>query len=136
MTTTNSTPEDKSILVVEDDETTQSLLRIWLSRAGYECTILSNAHQVLAHLAGCAYPDLILMDIRIPGGVNGIDLTRQIKNHTATRAIPIVILTVDGYEKKKAMEAGASGYLLKPISKLTLLSEVRKNLRFNLVENS
>jgi CheY-like chemotaxis protein len=74
-------------------------------------------------------PDLILMDIQLPG-MDGLELTRRLKENPDTRRIPVLALTSYAMkgDRELAMAAGCAGYITKPIDKTTLLREVAKTL--------
>jgi CheY-like chemotaxis protein len=74
-------------------------------------------------------PDLILMDVQLPG-VDGLSLTRRLKEDERTAAIPVVALTALAMmgDKERTLEAGCAGYISKPINTRTFAAEVRKYL--------
>jgi DNA-binding response OmpR family regulator len=71
-------------------------------------------------------PDFIFLDIRLPG-MSGIELLRQLKNHAATRAIPTLMLTTSerGEEIRASYDAGACGYIVKPVDVTVLADKIR-----------
>ncbi|PYO26555.1 MAG: response regulator, partial [Candidatus Rokuibacteriota bacterium] len=74
-------------------------------------------------------PDLILMDIQLPG-IDGYEATRRVKANPALRAIPVIVVTsyaLSG-DEQKALAAGADGYVSKPFSPRALLAKVREFL--------
>ncbi|HEY3194063.1 MAG TPA: response regulator [Candidatus Dormibacteraeota bacterium] len=116
------------ILVVEDNEANQMLASSVLEREGYEVQLAGTCDEALDRLNAQA-PDLILMDIQLPGR-DGLDLTRQLKADPATASIPIVALTALAMlgDRDRTMEAGCAGYISKPINTRTFAAEVRKFL--------
>ena len=119
----------RRILVVEDQEDNRRILRDLLTSAGYEMTEAVNGEEGIA-LAETSRPDLILMDIQLPG-LDGYEATRRIKANLALRAIPIIAVTsyaLSGYEVK-AREAGCDDYVTKPFSPRALLAKIREQLK-------
>lgn len=104
-----------SVLVVDDNETNLKLACAVLAAEGYDVRTAADAEEALLAIAA-ARPDLILMDIQLPG-MSGLDLTRRLKSAPATR--DILVLGVSAYAMKgdeaKALEAGCDGYVTKPI---------------------
>jgi two-component system cell cycle response regulator DivK len=104
-----------SILIVDDNATNLKLARILLQGAGYEVRTAADAEDALRLLATFR-PRLILMDIQLPG-MDGLELTRQLKADLATRDIVILALTAYAMkgDEEKARAAGCDGYITKPI---------------------
>jgi CheY-like chemotaxis protein len=103
------------ILIVDDHPTNTKLLAFLLSSKGYEVRTAASADEALAALADWK-PRLILMDIQLPG-MDGLTLTRQLKADPATSDIPIIAATAYAMkgDEERALEAGCSGYITKPI---------------------
>jgi CheY-like chemotaxis protein len=103
------------ILVVEDNETNLMIFRDILTAAGHEVLEAASAEDAFA-IAREKLPDLILMDIQLPG-MDGLDAVRGLKGDEATSSIPIVALTAHAMSphRDRAMEAGCCGYITKPI---------------------
>ena len=104
-----------TILVVEDHPRNRKLVCDLLGFEGHQVLQAVDAEQARALLAD-NLPDLILMDIDLPG-MDGLDLTRLLKADARTRAIPIVALTAFAMadDERRALEAGCDGYLTKPL---------------------
>jgi two-component system cell cycle response regulator DivK len=118
----------KRILVVEDHEDNRRILRDLLTSAGYE-TIEAVTGEDGVALADTHRPDLILMDIQLPG-LDGYEATRRIKANPALRHIPVIAVTsyaLSG-DDVKAREAGCDAYVTKPFSPRALLAKVREYL--------
>ena len=116
----------KRILVVEDQEDNQRILRDLLTNAGYEIIEAENGEEALA-VAARERPDLILMDIQLPL-LDGYEVTRRIKADPALRAIPIIAITsyaLSG-DESKARAAGCDAYVTKPYSPRALLAKIRE----------
>jgi CheY-like chemotaxis protein len=113
------------ILVVEDNETNQILVQTVLEMGGWRVVLAGSAGE--AHEALRVHsPDLILMDIQLPGQ-DGLSLTRELKADPATAGIPIVALTAHAMtgDRELALEAGCTGYIPKPIDTRTFSGQVR-----------
>ena len=103
------------ILVVEDNAVNLELVVALLEQEGCEVLVAETADAAL-HLARAAHPDLVLMDVRLPG-MTGYEATRRLKADPATAAIPIVALTAQAMrgDETRAAEAGCAAYLTKPL---------------------
>ena len=115
----------KRILVIEDHEDNRRILRDLLTSAGYEPIEAVTGEEGVT-LAETHRPDLILMDIQLPG-LDGYEATRRIKANPALRGIPIIAITsyaLSG-DDVKAMEAGCDDYVTKPFSPRALLAKIR-----------
>ena len=118
----------KLILVVEDQEDNRRIMRDLLSSAGYEVIeAVTGEDGVTA--AEMHRPDLILMDIQLPG-LDGYEATRQIKANPDLHHIPIIVVTsyaLSG-DDVKAFEAGCNAYVSKPFSPREFLAKIREYL--------
>jgi len=118
----------KVILVVEDQEDNRRILRDLLTSGGYEVIeTLTGEDGVSA--AETHRPDLILMDIQLPG-LDGYEATRRIKAIPDLRRTPIIVVTsyaLSG-DDAKAFEAGCDAYVSKPFSPRELLAKIREYL--------
>jgi len=119
----------KTILLVEDDEQIQELLRFNLDKNGYCVAIAGDAYKAI-DLAAQKRPDLILLDIMLPG-MDGFDLCRMLRANEETKEIPIIMLTAKGDELDVVLglELGANDYVTKPFSIRELLSRIKNQLR-------
>jgi len=116
----------KRILVIEDHEDNRRILRDLLSSAGFDLIEAMTGDEGVA-MAQEHRPDLILMDIQLPG-LDGYQATRRIKADPALRQIPVIAVTsfaLSG-DDVKAYEAGCDGYVTKPYSPRQLLAKVRE----------
>lgn len=117
------------ILVVEDMATNRELISRILEVHGFEYIHAEDGRQAV-EAAGTEKPDLILMDMGLPV-VDGWSATRQLKQSDATRAIPVIALTAHTTDSDidKALEAGCSDYVTKPISDFnSLIGKINKLL--------
>lgn len=120
--------EDKTILVVEDDMLNLKLLKVWLQLKNYAVLEAETAEAGI-QIARKHKPDLILMDIQLPG-MDGIVATQQILNHNDLKNTPILAVSSYGMkeDKEKALAAGIKEYITKPIDKKILLNAIKKYL--------
>jgi two-component system cell cycle response regulator DivK len=118
----------KRILVIEDQEDNRRIVRDLLTSVGYE-TIEAVTGEDGVTAATTHVPDLILMDIQLPG-LDGYEATRRIKANLALQHIPIIAVTsyaLSG-DDIKAYEAGCNAYVSKPFSPRALLAKIREFL--------
>jgi CheY-like chemotaxis protein len=108
------------ILIVDDNPVNTRLVSYVLTAGGFGVRSAEDASAALAVLASCT-PDLILMDLRLPG-IDGLELTRRLKADPRTREIPVVALTAHAMagDEARARSAGCQGYITKPIDTRTL----------------
>src|SRR5687767_10380688 len=114
----------KNILLVEDNEVNRRLAGFLLRSQGYqvrEATTAAAAFEILK----TAQFDPIVMDIHLPG-MDGLDATRKLRAEPATAEIPVIAVTSYAMagDRDKALAAGCSGYVTKPIDKNTFIQEV------------
>lgn len=116
------------ILVVEDNETNQMLVRAVLEKDGYRVALAGSADEAWEEVRQDA-PGLILMDVQLPGQ-DGLSLTRELKADPITAGIPVVALTAHAMngDRELALEAGCAGYIAKPIDTRTFAGQVRQFL--------
>jgi two-component system, cell cycle response regulator DivK len=116
------------ILIVDDNLQNLKLARVILATEGYNVRTAADAEEALARLRK-SRPLVILMDLQLPG-MDGLQLTRQLKGDPATRGIRIIALTAYAMkgDEEKAFAAGCDGYLSKPIDAERLLEIVRSHL--------
>ena len=112
------------ILIVEDNPTNMALAVFLLGSAHYTVLQAVNAEAGLT-LARSELPDLILMDIQLPG-MDGLQATAQLKSDATTRAIPVIALTALAMkgDEERIRAAGCDGYIAKPLAYKEFLSTV------------
>ena len=118
----------KRILIIEDQEDNRTILRDLLTAAGYELIEAVDGEEGVK-LAQQEKPDLILMDIQLPG-IDGYEATRRIRAVPALAAVPIIAVTsyaLSG-DEAKTRAAGCDGYVAKPFSPRQLLAKIREFL--------
>jgi CheY-like chemotaxis protein len=103
------------ILVIEDNPANLKLATLMLNKAGHTVTSAQTAEDGLA-LVRTDPPDLILMDIQLPG-ISGLDATRLLKQNPATRPIPVIAVTALAMkgDEERMRAVGCDGYLTKPL---------------------
>jgi CheY-like chemotaxis protein len=113
------------ILLVEDNEMNRDMLSRRLIKKGYELVMALDGEQAIA-LAGSEAPDLILMDISLPG-VDGWEATRRLKAMPDTQSIPIIALTAHAMagDREKCLDAGCDDYDTKPVEFPRLLGKIQ-----------
>ena len=119
----------EKILVVDDEEDILELLRYNLLREGYNVSCAASGEEAL-RLAQSEIPDLLVQDLMLPG-IDGLEVTKILKNDSRTRDIPIVMLTAKGEEADivTSLVLGADDYITKPFSPRVLVARVRAVLR-------
>jgi two-component system cell cycle response regulator DivK len=112
------------ILLVEDNEMNRDMLCRRLQRRGYEVLIALDGAEGVAE-AQTEVPDLILMDMSLPG-LDGWEATRRLKGAPETRSIPIIALTAHTMsgDRDKAIEAGCDDFDTKPVEFNRLLTKI------------
>ena len=113
------------ILLVEDNEMNRDMLSRRLLKQGFEMVLAVDGEQAVA-LARSEAPDLILMDISLPG-LDGWEATRLLKTMPETRSIPIIALTAHAMagDREKSLAAGCNDYDTKPIDFRRLLEKIQ-----------
>jgi two-component system cell cycle response regulator DivK len=116
------------ILVVEDNERNLKLLRDVLEYAGYEVRGARTAEDGIT-LAVSEPPDLVLMDLQLPG-IDGIEALHRLRESPGTADIPVVAVTAQAMkqDRERALRAGFDGYVEKPISVRAFTDQVRRFL--------
>ncbi len=118
----------KRILVVEDNEANMYLIGFILRRSGHE-VIETRTGEDGVELALKEKPDLVIMDLQLPG-IDGLEATKRIRESEADGELPIVALTSYAMagDKEKALKAGCTGYIEKPINPETFMAEIEEYL--------
>jgi two-component system response regulator MtrA len=117
--------DPRTVLVADDDEDILQLVSFRLERAGYNVVTAADGQQAIA-AAREHKPDLAVLDVMMPG-LNGYEVTRQLRADAATADIPVILLTarVQEADVSRGFEAGADDYLRKPFSPQELRSRVQ-----------
>ena len=117
-----------TILVVDDDPITQGVLQHYLGRSGYRLLSARNGREAI-ELAKRELLDMIILDVMMPD-MGGLTALRQLKEIEATKAIPVIILTVQAgpVAQLEAESSGAALFMTKPFSPAQLLAEIKRLL--------
>lgn len=116
------------VLIIEDEPQNQYLISFILRKAGYEVTEAASGEDGVK-LVNQKTPDLILMDIKLPG-IDGYEATERIRSTKAGMRVPIIALTSYAMkgDRERAFAAGCNGYIEKPIDPATIVDEIGKHL--------
>ncbi|MCF8112904.1 MAG: response regulator transcription factor [Desulfotignum sp.] len=119
----------ETILIVDDEEDIVELIRYNLKSEGYTILTAGTGEQAIK-IARQSRPDLIVLDLMLPG-IDGLEVTRHLKNNDPTAQIPIVMVTAKGEESDvvTGLELGANDYISKPFSPRELQARIRAILR-------
>lgn len=117
--------QPNSILVIEDEQILVKLLEVVLEAEGYQVRTAMNREQISAALSRQPLPDLVLLDLMLPG-VDGFEVLLKIRQHPALRHLPVVIITAKTTRDAvlKGLASGADGYLTKPFDIPVLVKAV------------
>jgi twitching motility two-component system response regulator PilH len=115
----------KKIMVVDDSPTERAYLDSLLKKKGYEVLLVESGEAAIER-AKADKPDLILMDVVMPG-LNGFQATRAITRDESTKHIPVIICTTKDQETDKiwGLRQGAKDYVTKPINETDLIEKIK-----------
>lgn len=116
------------VLIVEDDSDSQYIYRIFLDHHGFR-VLSAGTSQEGVRLAREGDPDVILMDVSIPG-MDGWTTTRMLKREPATSSIPVIVITAHAFpeDRERARDAGCDGFLSKPCELARIKEEILRVL--------
>lgn len=116
---------NKRVLIVDDNSEMRALIRMTLELDDYELFEAEDGDQALK-IIPVVKPNVIILDIMMPGQFNGIDVCRKIKSNVLNSEIKVILLSAMGQkiDLDIGFEAGADLYIVKPFSPLDLLSKV------------
>jgi DNA-binding response OmpR family regulator len=117
-----------TILLVEDEAAIAAFVQTALEREGFAVEVVEDSRQALARV-NQALPDLIILDLMLPGGVDGLEVCRAVRRMPAY--VPIIMLTArnEDTDKVVGLELGADDYITKPFNTRELIARVRAVLR-------
>ena len=123
---------DPHLLIVDDDERIRDLLKKFLIRAGFLVTAARDAAHARRVLSGLDF-DLIVLDVMMPGELDGLGLCRMIRDDESLKHIKIIMLSAKGQQKdvQMGLEAGADDYVVKPFSPSELMQKLDIKLDFD-----
>ena len=116
----------KTIMVVDDNDEVRRLVKKVLRRSGFDVVEAVDGESTLKILDEGLVPDLILMDIRLPGKYNGLETTSRLKDNSRMQRVPVVALSASvlDRDRQQALASGCSGFIAKPIDIATLPLQV------------
>ncbi len=117
----------KKILIVDDQKEVRELVEITLRADGYKIFQAKNGRDAIETVKAHK-PDLVIMDIMMPGELDGLEATRILKRNPDNHSIKIIMLTAKGQstDLEEGFAAGADGYFTKPFSPLDLIKKVEE----------
>lgn len=120
---------DNRVLIVEDNEVNRIMIKELLRDLNIESDMSESGQDALTKLERIQ-PDLILMDMHMPG-MDGLEATQNIKNNDRFSSIPVIMMTADAmsHQKEKALSGGADGYLTKPVNMTDLIDVLEQYLK-------
>jgi CheY-like chemotaxis protein len=115
------------ILVVEDQDSIRRMIEALVGARGYAVTAVATGARAI-DVATENPPDLVLLDLMLPGQFDGFAVCRRLRSEAVTAQIPIVIISAldDDQSRARATDAGASAYYTKPFSPIALLKEIER----------
>jgi two-component system, OmpR family, response regulator len=115
-----------SVLLIEDNLQFSTAVRMLLKLEGYEPRVASNRDEIVAALRASALPDVILLDVNLPG-TNGFDILARVRQHPALKEIPVIMLTAQTSRRDvlRGLAGGANGYITKPFEHEALVQSLR-----------
>ena len=121
-------PEEKTVLIVEDNELNMKLFNDLLSAHGYQTLQTKDGREVIS-IARETPPDLILMDIQLPE-ISGLEITKMLKADDELKDIPVIAVTAFAMkgDEERIRQGGCEGYIAKPISVASFLETVSRFL--------
>jgi CheY-like chemotaxis protein len=113
------------ILVVEDQDSIRRMIEALVQARGYQVTAVSSGVKAI-DVALTDPPDIVLLDLNLPGQYDGFDVCTRLRADPQTRAVPVVIISAmdDDESRARATAAGATAYYTKPFSPIALLKEI------------
>ena len=115
------------ILVVEDQDSIRRMIEALVQARGHKVTAAPSGVKAI-DVAAVEPPDLVLLDLMMPGQFDGFEVCRRLRADAATRSVPIIVITaMDGEEARaRATDAGANAFYTKPFSPIALLKEIER----------
>jgi CheY-like chemotaxis protein len=115
------------ILVVEDQDSIRRMIEALVQARGYDVTAVASGTKAI-DVAMTDPPNLVLLDLNLPGQYDGFEVCRRLRSDPATSKIPVVIISAldDQESRNRATEAGATSYYTKPFSPIALLKEIER----------
>jgi DNA-binding response OmpR family regulator len=113
------------ILVVEDQDSIRRMIEALVQARGYEVTAVASGAKAI-DVALTMPPDIVLLDLNLPGQYDGFDVCQRLRSDAATSHVPVVIISAmdDDESRERATLAGATAFYTKPFSPIALLKEI------------
>jgi CheY-like chemotaxis protein len=113
------------ILVVEDQDSIRRMIEALVQARGYQVRAVASGAKAI-DVASTEPPDLVLLDLMLPGQYDGFEVCRRLRADPSTRAVPVVVISAldDAESRARATAAGATAYYTKPFSPIALLKEI------------
>jgi len=117
----------KLVLIVDDSASVRQQVGMALGQAGFEMLEAGDGKEGVAAVASNPNIAMVVCDVNMPN-MNGLDMVGEVKKNPANKALPIIMLTTEGQPAliKKAKEAGAVGWIVKPFNAAQLVATVKK----------
>jgi CheY-like chemotaxis protein len=117
------------ILVVEDQDSIRRMIEALVQARGFEVVAVPSGAKAI-DVSMTHPPDLVLLDLMLPGQYDGFEVCRRLRTDPSTRSIPVIVITAldDEESRARATAAGATAYYTKPFSPIALLKEI-ENLK-------
>jgi len=124
------TTDPLTVLVIEDEESIIDLIKLGLRYEGFEVTATADGLEGIA-AAQRLNPEVVILDLGLPGAVDGLEICRRLRQNPTTQDVSILILTAKGdpHDKVTGLNAGADDYLAKPFNFDELVARIRAILR-------
>ncbi len=113
------------ILICEDQDSIRRMIEALVGARGYKVTAVASGTKAI-DTAMTDPPDVVLLDLMLPGQYDGFEVCRRLRSDPTTRNVPVVIISAldDEGSRKRAADAGANAYYTKPFSPIALLKEI------------
>ncbi len=123
-------PKQIDIVIVDDSEDLQRVLKMILNSNGYKIRSYTDAEEVLRDVPGLFIPDLFLLDVNLPG-MDGFQLCRKLKDFPLLVQVPVIFISglMDDMDKLEGFKAGGEDYITKPFSQSDLLARVKTHIK-------
>jgi CheY-like chemotaxis protein len=116
------------ILVCEDQDAIRRMIEALIRARGYRVTAVASGAKAI-DVAATDPPDVLLLDLTLPGEYDGFEVCRRMRDDPATRTLPVIVISAldDEVSRNRANRAGATAYYTKPFSPTALLKEIERH---------
>ena len=119
-------PSGKIVLVIDDDQDFQTILKVTLNQNGFDVRCVYNG-EISSTMQEQPAPDVILLDVDLPFA-NGVEVGKLLKANEMTRHIPVIMVSANPYLDELSREVGAADFVQKPFTVQTLIEKVQATL--------